>query len=117
MILLYLPYAVAAWIFLIGLYGLVTTRNLIHSVLCLSVMQSSTYILLLSIGFRRNAGAPIFSADVPKGTPSVDPVMHALTLTDIVVGATVMSLVLVLTIQVHRKTRSLDPEKTRSLVG
>ena len=113
----YVPYAVAAWIFLIGLYGLVSTRNLIHGVLCLSVMQSATYILLLSIGFRHNAGAPIYSADVPPGTPSVDPVMHALTLTDIVVGATVMALALALTMQVHRKTKSLDPEKTRSMTG
>lgn len=113
----YAPYVIAAWIFLIGLYGLVTTRNLIHAVLCLSVMQSSTYILLLSIGFRRDAGAPIYSVDVPPGTPSVDPVMHALTLTDIVVGATVMALVLALTMQVHRITKSLDPEKTRSIMG
>ncbi|HTX02571.1 MAG TPA: cation:proton antiporter subunit C [Candidatus Acidoferrales bacterium] len=111
------PYVIAAWIFVVGLYGLVTTRNLIHAVLCLSVMQSSTYVLLLSIGFRRNAGAPIFSVDVPPGTPAVDPVMHALTLTDIVVGATVMALVLALTMQVHRKTGSIDPHKARSISG
>lgn len=113
----YLPYLVAVWIFLVGLFGLVTTRNLIHAVLSLSVTQSSTYVLLLSIGFRRNAGAPIYSTDVPVSTPSVDPVMHALTLTDIVVGATVMALVLALTMQVHRKTGTIDPDKARSMTG
>jgi len=115
--ILYLPYAVAVWVFLIGLYGLVTTRNFIHAVLCLSVMQSSTYILLLSIGFRRHAGAPIWSQTTPPGSPSVDPVMHALSLTDIVVGATVMALLLAMTMQVHRKTNSVDPRRARSLQG
>jgi multicomponent Na+:H+ antiporter subunit C len=36
----FLPYAVSAWIFLIGLYGIVTSRDLIHLIICLSVMQS-----------------------------------------------------------------------------
>lgn len=115
--MLYVPYAVAAWIFLVGLYGIVTSRNFIHTVLSLSIMQSSTYIILLAIGFKRNAGAPIFSSSTPPGTPSVDPVVQALTLTDIVVGATVMALLLALTMQVHRKTGSVDPRKARSMQG
>jgi multicomponent Na+:H+ antiporter subunit C len=46
----WLPYAVATWIFIVGLYGIATSRNLIHMIICLSVVQSSTYVLLLSIG-------------------------------------------------------------------
>ena len=83
-----LPYVTAAWLFLIGLYGITTSRNLIHLVICLAVAQSATYVLLLTIGYRRGAGPPIFY-DVPPGTPAVDPVVQALVLTDIVVGATV----------------------------
>jgi multicomponent Na+:H+ antiporter subunit C len=37
----FLPYAVAAYLLVIGLYGMVTSRNLIHMVVCLSVVQSS----------------------------------------------------------------------------
>lgn len=47
-----LPYAVAAWLFCCGLYGVVTSRHLVHAVMCLAVLQSSTYVLLLAIGFR-----------------------------------------------------------------
>ena len=43
----FLPYAVAAWLAIVGLYGVVTSRNLIHLVICLSVVQASTYVLLL----------------------------------------------------------------------
>ena len=45
----YLPYAVAAWICLVGLAGVATSRNLIHLAICLMVTQSSSYVLLLSV--------------------------------------------------------------------
>ena len=79
----YLPYALAVWIFAVGLYGVVRIRNLIHLVVCLTVAQSSTYVLLLSIGYVNRGTAPIF-ADVPRGTRAVDPVVQALTLTELV---------------------------------
>ncbi len=103
-----LPYALAVWLFVIGLYGVVTSRNLVHLVLCLSVVQSSTYVLLLMIGYRAGAGAPVF-ADVPPGTPAVDPVVQALMLTDIVVAVTVVALLLALVVQAHKRTGTLDP--------
>ena len=46
-----LPYAVAAWVLLAGCYGIATSRNFIHVIVCLSVVQSSTYLLLLAIGY------------------------------------------------------------------
>ncbi len=107
----YFPYIVAAWLFVIGLYGLATSRHLVHLILCLTVVQSSTYLALLAIGYRNMpAQAPIFT-DAPPGTPAVDPVVHSLTLTDIVVGATVSALLLSLTLNIWRKHRSVDPEK------
>ena len=78
---------------------------------CLAVVQSSTYVLLLSVGYRGGAGPPIF-ADVPPGTPAVDPVVQALALTDIVVGATVTALLLALAAQVHKRLGTLDPRRT-----
>jgi len=110
-VLAYLPYAVSFWIFAMGCYGLVRCRNLIAAVLALAVAQSSTYVLLLSIGFHKQAGAPIFSPTNPVGSPAVDPIVQALTLTDIVVGATVSALILALSIQIHRRTSCIDPER------
>jgi multicomponent Na+:H+ antiporter subunit C len=112
----YLPYLVAAWLFLVGLYGIVTSRNLIHAVICLAVVQSSTYVLLLAIGYRRGATAPIF-LDVPVGTRAVDPVVAALALTDVVVGATVTALLLALAVQIHKRLGTLDPDDLRSMKG
>lgn len=108
----FFPYAVAVWLFLIGLYGMVTSRNLIHLVICLVVTQSSTDVLLLTIGYHSGAGAPVF-ANVPLGTPAVDPVVQALTLTDVVVGAAVTALLLSIAVQTHKKSGTLDPEDPR----
>jgi multicomponent Na+:H+ antiporter subunit C len=112
----YLQYAIAAWLFLVGLYGIITSRNMVHLVICLAVLQSSTYILLLAIGYRTGGAAPIF-ADIPVGTPAVDPVVQALMLTDIVVEVTVVALILALVVQVHKRHGVIDPDKLRDLKG
>ena len=112
----YLPYAVAAWLFLVGLYGVISSRNLVHLIICVGVIQSSSYVLLLAIGYRRGATAPIF-VDVPVGTPAVDPVVQALMLTDVVVEVTVVALLLALAIQVHKRHGTLNPDELRKLKG
>ncbi len=109
-----LPWFVAAWLFGIGVYGIVTSRHFVHLIGCLSVVQSSTYVLLLAVGYRWGAGAPIFY-DHPPGTPAVDPVVQALVLTDIVVGTTVTALLLALALQVHKRQGTLDPEELRPM--
>jgi multicomponent Na+:H+ antiporter subunit C len=112
----YFPFAVAAWLFAVGLYGIVTSRHLIHLVICLSVLQSSTYVLLLAIGYRTGASAPIF-VEIPPGAPVVDPVVQALTLTNSVVAATVSALLLALAVQVHKKAGTFDPDELDILHG
>ena len=112
----FLAYGVAGWICLVGLYGAITSRNLIHLALCLTVTQSSTYVLLLSIGYRHGGGAPIFKG-TKVGTRSVDPVVQALTLTDIVVSVTVVALILALALDVHKKAGTTDPERIAELTG
>lgn len=112
----HVPFLVAAWLFTIGLFGLATSRHLIRTVMCLAVMQSSTYVLILLAGYRSRAGAPIFT-DVLPGSRSVDPVVHALTLTDIVVGATVSALLLAMALRIHRTCGTLDPDASPPMAG
>jgi len=111
-----LAYGVAGWLFVVGLIGIVRSRNLIGVVICVSVVQSSTYVLLLAIGYRSGAKAPIF-ADIPTGTPVVDPVVQALTLTDIVVEATVTAVLLALAVQAHKRFGTLNPDEMGELRG
>jgi multicomponent Na+:H+ antiporter subunit C len=111
-----LPYVVAVWLLLIGLYGVMTSRHLVHLVICLGVAQSSTYVLLLAVGYRVGGRAPIF-ADLSPGTPVVDPVVQALTLTDIVVQATVTAVLLALAGRAASRFGTADPDRLGALRG
>jgi multicomponent Na+:H+ antiporter subunit C len=111
-----LPYFVAAFLLLAGLAGAVASRDLIRTVVALSVAQSGTDVLLLAVGWRRGATAPVFS-DIDPGTRVVDPVVQALCLTDVVIGATVLSLLLALAVQVHKTSGTRDPDALTGLGG
>jgi multicomponent Na+:H+ antiporter subunit C len=112
------PYLVAGWLLLVGLYGAATSRHLVHMIVCLTVAQSSTVVLLLAIGYRTGASAPYFATgEYEPGGVVVDPVVQTLTLTDIVVEATVAALLLALAVQAHNRFRSVDPDELGALRG
>lgn len=115
----FVAYGVVSWLFLIGVYGIITSRHLVHLILCLTVVQASTYVLLATVGYRPGAPAPVFTDNVqpgPKGN-AVDPVVQALMLTDIVVEATVVALLLAITIQIRKSTGTLDPDEVDVMQG
>ena len=110
------PFVVAAVLFVAGLYGVVTSRNYVHLAVCMTVMQSSTYIALLAVGFVRNGTAPIYKG-FPHHTRAVDPVVQALTLTDVVVSVVVLALILALAIQAHKRAGTVDPDEMPEMSG
>ena len=112
----YLPYLVAGWICLVGLYGVVMSRNLVHLAVCLTVTQSSSYVLLLSVGYVRGGTAPVFTG-IASGAKVVDPVVQALTLTDVVVSVTVVALVLALAVDAHELAGTVDPDELAAMHG
>lgn len=112
----YYPYAVAGLLFVAGLYGVVTSRNYIHMAVCLTVTQSSMYVALLCVGYLDGGQPPITRGATP-GKPLVDPVVQALTLTDVVVSVVLLALVLALSLQANRRTGTVDPDRLREMRG
>jgi multicomponent Na+:H+ antiporter subunit C len=112
----FLPFVVVAWILAVGLYGIVTSRHLVHLIICLIIVQSSTYVLLLGVGYKTGAVAPYFF-DIPRHTPAVDPVVQALALTDVVVEAAVTALLLAFAVQAYKRFGTLDPQELVQLKG
>ncbi|MCW3018648.1 MAG: dehydrogenase [Solirubrobacterales bacterium] len=110
----FLPFAIAAWLFVVGLWGIVASRNMVRTVLCLTVVQSSTYLVLVGVGYRSAGKAPIV-ADIPVVERLVDPTVQVLVLTDIVIEATVCALLLALVVQAHKRFGSVDPSDLRPL--
>lgn len=113
----YAPFAVAAWLFLWGLYGIVSSRHFVHLVICLGLLQTSTYLLLVGVGYRKGGIAPVMVPQTHAHESVVDPIVQALMLTDVVVEATVIALLLAMVVQIYEKTGSADPACTRVLRG
>ncbi|MFA9445308.1 NADH-quinone oxidoreductase subunit K [Egicoccus sp. AB-alg6-2] len=112
-----LPVVVAAWLVLVGLYGIVTTRDLLHAVLCTSLVHSGAWLLLVGVGYGAGTTAPVVDDDLAEGAVLADPLVQALTVTDIVVGVAVSALLLACVVRVQRRFGSLDPSELDVLRG
>lgn len=111
-------YFVAGWLLLVGAFGIMRSKNLIQSVVCLAVSQSGTYVLLLSVGYQWGAAPPLFGEPGSKPTLHVvDPLVQAMALTDIVVSATVTSMLLAIAIQIHKRHKTIDPDDLNAIRG
>jgi len=106
-------------LFLLGTYGVITNRNVVRIMLNLGLMESSTYLFLIALGYRAGGTAPIFyeSKIVPGVTPAVDPIVQALALTSIVIGVVTLAMALSLIIHLARHYRTLDARRIRDLRG
>ncbi len=112
-----LAYLVAGYLVFLGCWGIVRSHHLVHAVVCLSIMQSGTYVLLLAVGYQHSATAPVFGSTTTPNRHVVDPVVQAMTLTDIVVSATVTALLLALSVQINKRHGSVDPDELVALRG
>jgi multicomponent Na+:H+ antiporter subunit C len=96
----------------IGLAGLVLSRNLFRIVLALSLAESGANLLLVLVGFRRDAIAPIIEPGRALMT-MVDPIPQAMVLTSIVIGVGVQAFALALAIRARNAYGTLDMDAMR----
>ena len=94
-----------------GLYAAMFKRNLIKIVVGISIIASAANLFLVSLGYRENGIAPIFT-----GAESLNMVLatpQALTLTSIVINLAITALMLSFAIMIYRHYGSLDALKRR----
>ncbi len=106
-----------ALLVLIGLWGLLTRRNLIKMILGFSIMDTGTHIIIVGLGYRNGGTAAILDSSVTTGTQFVDPVPSALVLTAIVIGLAVTALMLAYAVRLYtsRGTAVIDDFKENAL--
>jgi len=103
-------------LFLTGLYGVITRRNLIKIAISLSVMEFSSFLFLALIGYREGGVAPIVDmADPVK--PYVDPLPQAMVLTAIVIGLATTAMLMAVIIRIFRKYGTFDIREIKNLRG
>ncbi len=117
-------YLAAAGLFGIGLYAVLTKRNLFKIVMGLSLMESSTYLFLISLAYRARSTAPVLLQPQGQLTPGAlaqgnvaDPVLQNFCLTAIVIGVAVTGVFLAVTVRIVQHYRTLDANKVRELRG
>ena len=96
---------------LIGIWGLLTQKNLIKIVIGFTLFDTGIHIIMVSIGYVRNRTAPIIDQSVninDVGNSVVDPVPQALVLTAIVIGLGVTALMLTYVLKMYQKKKSLE---------
>lgn len=105
-----IPYLAVVGLILIGLYTVIFKRNLIKIVIGITLIESGVNLFLITLGYRGNSIAPIFT-NAPKGKIMSLPVPQALTLTSIVIGVAVLALMLSLIIHLYRHYGTLNVRK------
>ncbi len=106
-----LPFIAVAVLLFIGLFALVSRKNLIKIIMSIHVMGSAVNLFLISLGYREGSIAPIFT-NAPD-LQMVMPAPQALTLTSIVINIAVVALMLSFAIIIYQDTGSLDSRKRR----
>ncbi len=106
----------------LGLYCLLSRRNLIKMIIGLSVMTDGIHLLLVSLGYRADGIAPILSPDRVNdlsefASAAVDPVPQALVLTSIVINMGILALALSLAIKLYKHHNTLNPFDITDLHG
>jgi multicomponent Na+:H+ antiporter subunit C len=117
-------YLAAAVLFGLGLYTVLSRRNMIKIVMGLSLMESSTYLLLISLAYRPGSTAPVLLA-APRGSTEsglahgnvADPVLQNVCLTAIVIGVAVTAVFLTAVVRIAQHYRSIDADRIRGMRG
>jgi multicomponent Na+:H+ antiporter subunit C len=92
-------------VILIGFYGLATSKNIIKSVFCITIVEAGIILLFLNLGNFEGGAIPILNA---IGVDIVDPLPQALMITTIVIGSTITSLALMLCIKIFHHYGSIE---------
>lgn len=112
-------YTTSIILILLGLYGALTRKNLIRTVISLDVIDLGVNIFLITIGYIKDGRAPIYV--VGSGSLSdqaahmADPLPQSLVLTAIVIGFGVTAVALTLVMRLYEKRKTVEVSETRGL--
>jgi len=103
--------AIGFILIIVGLWGMLTQRNIIKIIIGFSIIDTGIHLLIVSIGYIKGKTAPIIDSTMTKADAVnrvVDPIPSALVLTAIVIGLAVTALMLVYAVNLYQRKQSLD---------
>ncbi len=112
MIIYYLCFA----LFLVGVYGVLTKRDLIKIILSVAIMGYAANMFLILFAYKKDAIYPILTS-TENIKAMVDPLPQALVLTSIVIELGTTALLVALAVKLFEKYKTFDITKIRRLHG
>jgi multicomponent Na+:H+ antiporter subunit C len=117
-------YLAAGALFCLGVLTVLSRRDLVKIVMGLSLMEASTYLLMVSMAYRRRSTAPVLTNPPTGSSPDklahgnvADPVLQNFCLTAIVIGVAITAVFLTIVVRVAQHYRSVDAHDIRALRG
>jgi multisubunit Na+/H+ antiporter MnhC subunit len=103
-------------LFLVGLFGVLTKRNIIKIAIGLIIMELSLFLFFALIGYVDNGIAPIIVKKMETAV-FVDPLPQAIVLTAIVIGLATTAMLMAIAIRLYKKYGTFDIRKIATLKG
>lgn len=101
---------------LVGLYGVLTKRDLIKIILSIGILGYAVNLLLILFAYRKGSIYPIL-AKGKEVSQMVDPLPQALVLTSIVIELGTTAMLVALAIKLFEQYQTFDITKIRRLKG
>ena len=115
-----MEYILSFLLLMIGLYCVVTKRNLVKILIGLAIMEYAINLFLLLLGYRKDGIAPILTPDINTAEflrKAVDPLPQALVVTSIVIGFGVLALGISIAIRIYERFGTFDINEIKKLKG
>ena len=90
---------IALIIFLIGVFGLLSNRNIIKSIMCIAIMDIAIILFFIGINYEKLMKPPI-GADTEA---MADPTVQAIMITAIIIGVAVTAVSLMMFIVLYNR--------------
>ena len=105
-------------VFFISLVGLLTSQDVIKSIVCVMVMQTSVILFWLAIGAREGSRPPIINepAELVYTAYYADPLPQALMMTAIVIGISVTAVMITMLNYLIRRYNTSEWASLREVV-
>lgn len=103
-------------LFLVGIYGALTKRDLIKIILSIGIMGYAANLMFILFAYKTGASFAILTEE-GINTNMVDPLPQALILTSIVIELGITALLVTLAIRLFEKYKTFDITKIRRLSG
>ncbi len=102
-------------LFCVGLFGLLTKKHFIKIFISIAIMESSLFLFFIGLSYNSSLVAPILTKNHQNFSQMNDPIPHAMILTAIVIGMSVLALGISFAIEYYKVTGKTKIDEMKDL--